>query len=135
MANRSITAASVLPSAAATIQRLTAGAAITAGQVLYKDPTTGNAFLASASAGTIQTPIGIAVNNAAIGQPVNFVALDPAFQPGYATSVGETTYLSETAGAICSLSDLTTGDQPVILLLGTGSATASLSIIPAGVKK
>jgi hypothetical protein len=134
MANRTIVAANVLPSASATINRLTAGVAITAGQVLYRD-VNNLAQLASANASTPVTPIGIAVNNAAAGQPVNYVAADPAFVPGYATSVGDASYLAETAGALCPVGDLVTGDQPVFMLLGTGSASANLQIIPAGVKK
>lgn len=134
MANKTVTPANVLPSAAASVNRGIAGVAITAGQVLYKDA---NQLLqlASANAGTPQTPVGIAVNSAAAGQPVNYVAADTAFNPGYPTSIGEQTFVSETPGALCPYADLTTGDQPIAMLLGTGTASAILTIVAAGVKK
>jgi len=132
-----VTPANVLASASA--QKLTgiAGAAITAGQVLYYNSTTGKLQPAIANAATLQTPVGIALNTAAVGQPVSYTASDPAFTPGYATSVGETTYLSAgTAGNVTLFSNLTTGQspgqQPVIVYLGTGTATAVLNIVPAG---
>lgn len=137
MSNKAVTAASVLPSATAAVNRGIAGVAITAGQVLYLDNSTPTRLLqlASANAATIQVPVGIAVNSAAAGQPINYVSVDPAFTPGYPTSVGETIYISETPGALCPYADLVTGDQPVVMLLGIGTSTASLQIIAAGVKK
>jgi len=137
MANKVITAANVLQSSTAQVIRGIAGQTITQGQVVYSyvSGSTQLIGLAQANASTPQTPVGIAVNSAVAGQPIDYVNADPAFTPGYVTNVGETTYLSETPGALCPYADLTTGDQPVVCLLGTGSATAILSIIAALVKK
>lgn len=136
MAVKSVTPANVLSSVnASSIQRANAGAAITAGQVIYKDPTLQTMFPAAANAATIQTIAGVALNNAATGQPVNWTNLDPSFTPGFTTSIGETLYLSETAGSVCPYADLTTGDNPVVIFVGNGTATSVLSIVSAGVKK
>jgi hypothetical protein len=138
MADKVVTPANVLASTNASKLTGTAGAAITAGQVVYLNSTTNTIFPAIANAATLQTPIGIALNSAAAGQPISYTASDTAFTPGYATSVGETTYLSAgTAGNVTLFANLPTGQtpgvQPVIIFLGTGTASAALSIVPAKV--
>jgi len=135
MSDKVITQANVIASTAATKNSGTAGATITAGQAIYKNTATNTYFPAINSAGTVQVVAGIALNNAFAGQPITFTASDPAFTPGFSTSIGETLYLSGTAGNICPVGDLITGSQPVILYLGTGTATAVLNITAAGVQK
>lgn len=142
MGNLAITAANVLPSANNQgIARGTAGVAITAGQVLYLDNSTPTRLLQLAGAnisvsGTPITPVGIAVNSAAAGQPVDYVASDPLFVPGanfpqFGTGTSNTYVLSQTPGAMCLPGDLAPGSQPVIMLLPNGTNTAVLQIVPA----
>lgn len=135
MADRTVTASSVVKSSAATTQQGTALSAITAGQVIYKDPTTSNWAPASSGASTLQTNFAVALNSAAANQPVSFTQADTAFTPGLTTLTGEVLFLSTNPGALCPYADLTTGEQPVSIYLGTGTSTAVLNISAAGVKK
>lgn len=143
MANLPVTAANVLPSANNQgIARGTAGVAITAGQVLYLDNSTPTRLLQLAGAnisvsGTPITPVGIAVNSAAAGQPVDYVAVDPNFNPGatfpqFGTGTANVYVLSQTPGSLCLPSDLAPAAQPVVMLLPNGTNTAVLQIVPAG---
>lgn len=141
MANLPVTAANVIPSALNNgISRLTAGVNITAGQVLYRDANN-LAQLAGALivvSGTPITPIGIAVNSATAGQPVDYVASDPDFSPGasfpqFGTGTSNVYVLSQTPGSLCLPGDLGPGAQPVIMLLPNGTNTAVLQIVPATV--
>jgi hypothetical protein len=143
MADKVVTPANVLLSSTSTAVKNTgtAGAAITAGQVVYKNPTTGLFFPMQATttvSGVLATPAGIALNNAATGQPFSYVNQDLSgtFNPGYATSAGEITLVSGTAaGNVTVFGNLTSGQsqQPVIVYLGTGTASAILNITPAAV--
>lgn len=143
MANFSVTAANVVQSSNAQVQRGTAGVPIIAGQVLYLDASSPTRLLQLAAAnltvsGNPIVPVGIAVNSAAAGQQVNYVALDPAFTPGiifagFPAGTAISLVLSRTPGLLCQPGDLIAGDQQVFMMLPTGTATASLSIVPAGV--
>lgn len=126
MADIAITAANVLAGGNATIDRSPlAGAVITAGQVVYKEAATGLIKLADADGATaeVKVPYGIALNGAAIGQPV-IVAL-----PGSDITIGGTLvagtayYLSDTPGGIRTTPD--TGD--LVVLLGLAKSTSVLA--------
>ena len=75
MASLSITAANVLSGSGATIERGTAGATITAGQVVYRDTADGKYKLADADSATAlaRDPRGIALNGASNGQPLAII--------------------------------------------------------------
>jgi len=124
MATVSITATSVFKSTNAQFQGpLLAAAAITAGQVLYR-LAAGTLGLADANGTSpANTVIGIALNGAAVGQPVLYVATDSAFTFGGTSTAGKTFYLSATAGGIVDdIADVTAGCT-VISLGGTTSTT------------
>jgi hypothetical protein len=72
MADLVITAANVLPGSSAVIKEGTAGAAITAGQVVYADSATNTYKLADCNSATaaVRSPKGIALHAAASGQPI-----------------------------------------------------------------
>lgn len=111
-----ITAANVVAGAGATIDRShNAGVAVTAGQVLALD--TDNTYkLADDNAGTaaIRVPAGIAINNAAAGQPVGVVTAGPVTVGG--TLVANTAYyLSANGGGIAPVADLAAGQFPSFL--------------------
>lgn len=135
MAAETITAANVLPTAGVTLKRITAAVAITQGQVIAKDADK-NAILADANGSAYaKVPVGIAVNAAAIGQPVDYVDDDATFAPGFTPVAGEFYILSATAGGICVVADSASGWASV--LLGIGSATAgklNLKITAGGSK-
>lgn len=113
----SITAANVVPSASADIRSTTAGATITAGQLIYLDSADldtkdrPKAKLSDANgASALRVADGIAVNNASAGQTINYVVSDTAL---VITASGLTTnnilILSATPGGVAPSADLTTG--------------------------
>lgn len=131
MANLSVTAASVLASATALTGAGIAGATITAGQPIYKDTADSNKLkLADANASAATAVVeGIALNGAATGQPVSFVYQDDVFTPGGTLVVGETYVVSATAGSLCPIADLTTGDRPAVCFVAITSTTAVLRLV------
>ncbi len=111
----SITAASVIASSSAQTKVVTAGATITAGQVVYLDSASMTYKLARANALGTSNAAGIALNGAASGQPVKICMYDPDFTPGVSATEGVHLMLSSaTAGAIAPAADLTTGAFPFV---------------------
>ena len=105
-----------------------AGAAITAGQSVYKDSaglyqlTDANL---SAAAGVA---VGIALNSApASGQPIA-VAIGGTLNPGFTVTVGTIYVPSATAGGIAPSADLVTGWRTAIIGLGITSTNLKLVI-------
>jgi hypothetical protein len=124
----SITATSVTPSVNAVIRDGVAGAAITAGKLLYKDATASYVLkLAdgdSATAG-VRVVCGIAINSAAAGARVNYVVSDPALSIGATVANGTVYVLSVTPGGIAPLADLTSTWYPFVVALGTSTTTVA----------
>lgn len=125
MADITITAANVVPSAAAAgvtkIFRSTAGAAINAGQLIYLDTADSNkAKLADANGASalIRTPIGLAINSAGSGQEVAYVKEDDDLTIGATVANGTVYVLSATPGGIAPAADLTTGWYPCVVAVG-----------------
>lgn len=107
MADIVITAANVLASAQAIINRnFNAGAAVTRGQAVYLDTTVSpNVWKlidsnAAVTGNELATTKGIALNDAAAGQPLDVVTKDPDFTVGGPTTNGSTLYTSVTAGGV-----------------------------------
>lgn len=134
MADLSITAASVAPAGDVTIFSGIAGAAITAGQMLYLDSSTGTLKLADANSGTAaaRSPCGMALNGAASGQTVG-VARRGNVTAGATLTAGVGYYLSATPGGICPVADLSTGAYPTFLGFATSTTVLALNIIESGV--
>jgi hypothetical protein len=122
-----ITAANVTASSTATIKRGVAGAAITAGQLLYIDRTTNTLKLADANSGTADVRIvaGIALNGAANGQPLHYVVRDPALVLGGTTAKGTIYVLSANAGGVAPAGDLTAGWYPHIIAVGVSATVVA----------
>ncbi len=129
MADLSITAANVVAGGSSVTTDGTAGAAITAGQVVYRDATTGRYLLADNNSGTAaaRSPAGIALNGAATGQPVE-VLTRGAVTIGATLTPGVAYYLSATAGGICPVADLTTGHYPTIMGIATSASVLDVLI-------
>jgi hypothetical protein len=134
MANLTITAASVAKGARANVKNGTAGAAITQGQPVYIDATTGNLFPADADVLASAAVVGIALNAASTGQPVAYQTSGP-ITIGATVVVGTAYYASTTAGGICLESDLATGDFATFLGFATTTAIITLDIKASGVAK
>ena len=134
MADLVITAANVVAGAGATRVEGTAGEAITAGQAVYYDRADKSYKLADCDSATaaVRAPRGIALNNAADGQPID-VHTEGPITIGATVTAGVAYYLSATAGGICPVADLASGDYPTILGIATSASVLDVQIHSAGV--
>lgn len=140
-----VTAADVRDASPVTLRavrvNLLAAVAITAGQVVYMN-SDGGAALADASAAGTAVAIGIALEGAAIGQPVPILAF--GFVSGFtltSETYGELLKLSDTAGAIDDGGGSPTVDAPIgrVWSIGDSAATKvifvnclyNLNVLPA----
>lgn len=132
MADLTITAANVSPVAGYQFEDMTAGVAITAGDVIYKDSSDSLAKLADCDgAAALAVVKGIALNDAAVTQPVR-VQTAGDLDVGATLTVGEIYVLSGTAGNICPEGDLATNDKVCILGVATAADNLKLSIFNSG---
>jgi hypothetical protein len=133
MADLAITVANVIAGALASIDRHhNAGAAITSGQVVYLD-TDGTYKLADDNgSAAARVPSGIALNAAAIGQPVAVVLSGPV-TVGAALTPGVGYYLSSNPGGIAPAADLAAGQYPSFLGFAISATVLNLAIEQAGV--
>lgn len=137
MASLTITAADVLPGSNAKTVNGTAGATITAGQVVYLDEaTTGEWLLADADSATVAArgsgKIGIALNGAADGQPLK-VQTDGDITIGATMTAGLDYYLSPTPGEIGVYADVLSGDYVTRVGMAKSTTVMSLDFYYSGV--
>lgn len=135
MADLTVTAANVIAGANSVQENGTLGATVTAGQVVYKDTTDSDKWkLADNNGATalIRTPIGIALNGGASGQPVR-VHKYGLITIGATMTAGVAYYLSDTAGGICPVADLTVGEYPSFLGIATSTTVLNFNPTPSGV--
>lgn len=136
MADISVTAANVLPSASAIIRSGIAGATITQGQTLYIDSANNYVLKLADSDGValVATVAGIAINAASAGQKVSYVVSDSAFVIGATILAGDDVWLSDTPGGITKTrAELEAGDYIVHLGVMTSTTTMNLNITIGGV--
>jgi hypothetical protein len=133
MADLVITAANVAPGTGASTQTGIAGAAITAGQLVYFDSASRTYKLADCNSATAaaRAPSGVALDNAAIGQPITVAPSGPV-TIGAALTPGLGYYLSPNPGGICPVADLVTGCFPVFLGFAISATVLNLSMVQAG---
>lgn len=133
MTDLAVTAASVV-AGGDDVTHGTAGTTITAGQTVYKDPTTGKWLLADSNSGTAaaRVPGGIALHGASLDQPLAVQKSGP-ITAGATLTPGVAYYQSGTAGGICPVSDLTTGMYPCIVGIATSASVLDIDIQPSGV--
>lgn len=129
MADLSITAANVLQGTGATTKNGTAGATITAGQVLYKDAADSNKLkLADANgAAALRVVAGIALHGAATGQPIAYLTAGPDFVPGATLVLNEVYVLSATPGGMMPDADLGTGHYATVLGIAKSTTVMNCS--------
>ena len=132
MTDLTITAANVSGVASG---RGKAGEAIAAGQPVAL--VGGSLMLADADGGASATadlrkPVGVALNNAASGQPVAYAS--DVVTLGAVLTAGTEYWLSATAGGIAPRADVTTGMTPVLLGVATSTSKLKLALINAGVE-
>lgn len=134
MADLTITAANVVKGSGSKVVEGTAGASVTAGQVVYEDSATSTYKLADCDSGTaaVRSPAGIALHAAGSGQPLAILTKGP-ITIGATLTAGVAYYLSATAGGIAPVADLGTGDYPTILGIATSTTVLDVLIHEAGV--
>lgn len=132
----SITAANVVSGTTPTPQfeNGTAGATITAGQVVYKDATTNTYKLADndGASAALASVAGIALHGASSGQPLK-VQTAGGINVGATLTVGEIYVLSATPGGIAPKADLATGKRVTVLGVATTTSNLMLKSIVSGV--
>lgn len=134
MADLSITAGNVVPASNAVVERATAGAAITAGQVVYLDTSDNKMKLADADAATAaaRTPRGIALCGASDGQPI-VIQRSGDITIGATVTAGTAYYLSAAnAGGIAPVGDLTSGDYYSLIGVAKSASALTLALIYTG---
>jgi hypothetical protein len=136
MADLSITAANVVAGSGAKKVTGTAGATITAGQVVYFDSTTSTYKLADTDSATaaVRSPAGLALNGASANQPVAVLTSGPV-TIGATVAVGDVYYLSGTAGGLAPFADVAAGDYPCIIGICTSTTVLNVKIQEAGAVK
>lgn len=132
MTDLSITATDVVKGSNAIVANGTAGATITAGEVVYLDATSGKWKLADNDLAAAKNPGGIALNGASDGQPLA-VLTSGDLTIGATLTAGTAYYLSATAGGICPVGDLTTGDNVAQIGIAKSTSILAVKIIVPGV--
>lgn len=132
-ADLTITATTTVPLKGSQIITGTAGATITAGQPIYRDPTTATMLLCAANLTSVEANAsGIAVCNSSTGQPVTYQS-GGNLTVG-ATLVPNTTYVvSPNSGKVCPALDLAAGNYITILGVAKDASTLVINVNATGV--
>ena len=134
MADISVTAANVARVDGVT-QDVTAGATITAGQLVYKDTSDSNEHKPiDADVEASAVIAGVALNGAADGQPVRILTTGN-LNPGGTAVVGEVYCASTNSGGIAAYGDLATGDYVSVLGIATTASNIKIAINNSGIVK
>lgn len=131
MADLTITASEVAGSGQGLFRTGTAFEAISAGKAVYLDAANGGKVrLADADALNSSRVVGIALNNASAGQPVEYLVNGGTITVTTSTfASGVPYYVSTTAGGLAPYADLGSGD--FVTLVGIGTGTTSMRILLA----
>ena len=134
MADIAVTAASVLPgTTGADFENGTAGATITAGQLVYLDSTTNTYKLADANASVLTAQVrGVALHASLAGQPLK-IQRKGRWTVGGTVVVGTVYVTSGTPGGIAPTTDLVSGWFTAIVGIGVTAAMIDLQPIVGGV--
>lgn len=134
MADLSITAANVVAQAGAITDVATFGATVTAGQMIYKDTADASLKLADNNSATAaaRTPLGMALNGGAAGQPCKFIK-EGDVAVGTILTAGVAYYLSDTPGGICPVADLASGEYPTVIGIAISTSVLRIKINASGV--
>lgn len=136
MSDLSITASAVVPGSGAYIVSGTAGTTITAGQTVYLDSSDSKYKLADADSATaaIRDVVGIALNGASNGQPIDIIREGDLTVNSVLTG-GIPYFLSPTAGGICPIADIEVGDYYTIIGIAKSATVLSVKIHASGFQR
>lgn len=133
MTDISVTAANVVAGANAKKTPGTAGGTVTAGQPVYRDPTSKKFLIADSDSATaaVRDAFGIALHGASLDQPL-MVQTEGDINLGATLVVGKTYVLSDTPGGIMPVDDLETGDYPTVLGVASSASNLKMKIVAGG---
>lgn len=137
MADLVIVAADVKVGSNAQTATVTAGEAITAGQVVYLDSVSGKYLLSDNDVDAPTAVVrGIALDNASIDQPVVIqTSGEIILGVGSFLTVGETYHLTDTPGGIGPIADLLVGQYVSLLGVAISGTTLRFNAQNSGVQK
>lgn len=128
MADLTITTTNMIPGSGAVYEHLVAGAAITIGQLVYKNATDDKAYLAQNDGTAAEATIrGIAVSTAAAANQIVTIQTGGTLAFGAILTEGEIYGLSSTAGGIAPEADSATSND-YISIVGVATSTSNLLI-------
>lgn len=129
-----ITPANVIAGANAQRGNGTAGVAILAGQLIYKDKVTGKYLLADNNAVDVlaRNPAGVALHGASLNQPIAFQTSGD-ITIGAAVTAGTDYFLSGAPGAICPRADVISGMNVTLIGLAKSATVIVIDIQAPGV--
>ena len=133
MPDLTITAANVIAGANSKKTPGVSGATVTAGQTVYRDPTTKKFLLADSDSPTeaVRACAGIALHAASNGQPL-MIQEEGDINLGATLTVGEIYVLSDTAGGIMPEADLEAGDYVTVLGVASSASNLKMKIVASG---
>ncbi len=127
-----VTAASVNPGAGAVTKEGTAGVAITAGDAVYKATNGEIELCQNDQTAVIAAAVGIAINDAAVGQPVKYqITGEMTFNA--VLTAGQVYIVGAAAGAIAPESDAVATEYVTVLGVGLSTTSMKLGILQSGV--
>lgn len=134
MADLTVTAATCVPVAGSLIGWGTAGATITAGKAIYLEASTNTWKLADNNSGTaeVRQATAIALTGSSAGQPLAYQT-SGELTLGATMTAGVAYYLSDTAGGICPVADLGSGEYPCLIGIASSTTVIKLGFNYSGV--
>lgn len=128
MADLTITATDVVPSAGARIKTVTAGATVTRGMPVYKDTGDNNEYKPTDANGVApaNTIDGIALADADDGQSLPICQKDDALAIGSTVGIGDVYVASATPGGIAPVADAASGW--FVTIVGVAVSTTELKV-------
>ena len=126
MADITVTPGSVVKYGTSTTSEVVSGEAIDAGEIVYLSASDGKYYLTDSDDAAKDEASGIALSTAATGQPL-VIQVAGEVNPGGTLAVGETYYVSENPGKLCSHAGAGAGKY--ITVVGVASSTSKLLLI------
>ena len=133
MADVTFTATSIKPGTNAQRQRVTFGATITPGLVVYLDTSDNEYKIADCTDAAKDAAAGIALTSGADGQP-GVIITGGNLTTSAHLSLASPVYVLSEAGKICPAADLANDDYITIIGVATSTTNLKLSINASGVK-
>ncbi len=109
-----------------------AGEPLVAGDFVYSDASDGSAKKADADALATATVIGMCLNSADTGQPVNVLRSGAVTVGSILTAAGKLLLLSSTAGKLMDAADISTGKFVSVVGWSTSATALQISILNTG---